>query len=108
MAKDQFKAKTKVESLTSRFAVLPLLEKGEDSLCVDANFNFLLVKKSRLVEYADVALPETFDQKLFEQAKERAKNFLPADSKKVEGLVTYLKNNGAKGFQEALDKALAN
>lgn len=108
MAKDQFKVKVKSEALTTRFQVLPLVEKGEENLCVDANFNFLVVSKARLDEFAEIALPETFDQQLFEQAKLRAKQYLPADPKKVEGLVVFLKNNGAKGFQEALEKSLAN
>jgi hypothetical protein len=108
MAKDQFKQKVKIEALTTRFSVLPLIDKGEDALCVDANFNFLLVSKAKLAQYTEIALPETFDTKLFETAKEKARAFLPKDNKKIEGLVTFLKANGAKGFQEALDKALAN
>jgi len=48
MAKDQFKTKTKEAALTSRFTVLPLVEKGDQFLCVDANFQFLMVKKERI------------------------------------------------------------
>jgi hypothetical protein len=108
MAKDQFKVKVKSEALVSRFSVLPLIDKGEESLCVDANFNFLLVKKSRLEEFSSMALPETYDTQLFEQAKTKAKPHIPADQKKLDGLINFLKSNGAKGFEEALNKAMAN
>ena len=108
MAKDQFKQKVKIEALTTRFGVCPLIEKGEDMLCVDANFNFLLVSKAKIERYKLVALPETYDSQLFETAKEKAKVFLPKEQKKIESLVSILKANGLKGFQEAYDKAIAN
>ncbi len=107
MAKDQFKKEVKVTALTSRFSVLPLIDKGDSSLCVDANFNFLLVKKERLNFYAEMALPETFQEELLKQAIEAAKPHLPSDPKAVERLVLFLKQKGTQGFADELTKALS-
>ena len=108
MAKDQFRDKQKVVSLTSRFEVLPLLEKDDEFLCVDANFNFLAVKKARLEQYNGMALPETYDSKLTAAAKLAAKSYLPQEQKKIDKLVFHLKNKGVAGFLDELNKHLAS
>lgn len=107
MAKNQFKEKSKVTSLTSRFTVLPLQDKGDEYLCVDANFQFLMVNKKKLEEYENLALPEVVDPKLHEAAILAAKTHLPADVKVVERLRTHLKTKGLDGFSAELEKALA-
>ncbi|MBN1552022.1 hypothetical protein JW979_11150 [bacterium] len=108
MAKDQFKVKTKVKDLVSRFSVIPLVEKGSDFLCVDANFNFLLVSKAKLEQYAEFALPETFDKTLSERAREAARQYLPGDQGKIDALIQHLKQKGIEGFGDVLAKALEN
>lgn len=106
MAKDQFKAKTKEAALTSRFTVFPLVEKGDQFLCVDANFQFMMVKKERLEEYENLALPEVINMDLHEQAIQAALDFLPADAKEIEKLRFHLKQKGPDGFEAELDKAM--
>ena len=107
MAKNQFKAKVKELSLTSRFTVLPLVEKGDEFLCVDANFQFLMVSKSQMEEYSNLALPEVVNPALHKAAVEAAKPYLPEDAKIVERLRTFLKTKGAEGFADELQKAMA-
>jgi hypothetical protein len=106
MAKDQFKAKTKIKSLAPRFGVFPLIDHGEEFLCVDANFNFVAVKRWKIEQYSQFALSETFDKTISEQAQEAAKAYLPSDPKQVEKLVYHLKHNGADGFEEELQKMM--
>ena len=106
MAKDQFKAKTKAVALTSRFTVLPLIDKGDEYLCVDANFQFLMVKKERLEEYANLALPEVVNPDLHEEAMKAAREHLPGDNAAVEKLRFHLKQKGPEGFDSELEKAL--
>lgn len=106
MAKDQFKAKTKVESLAPRFGVLPLIDKGEAFLCIDANFHFVMVKRWKIEQYSQFAISETFDKTVAEEAREAAKAHLPADPKKVEQLIVYLKTKGISGFEEELQKMM--
>ncbi|HPQ39002.1 MAG TPA: hypothetical protein PLV45_01390 [bacterium] len=106
MAKDQFKAKTKETALTSRFTVFPLVEKGDQFLCVDANFQFMMVKKERLEEYENLALPDVINSDLHEKAIQAARDFLPADAKDVEKLRFHLKQKGAEGFEAELEKAM--
>ncbi len=106
MAKNQFKAKGKITSLTSRFTVLPLIDKGEEFLCVDANFEFLMVKKAKLEEYTNLALPEVVDPELHKNAISAAKTHLPADTKMVERLRTHLKTKGVEGFDGELAKVM--
>lgn len=107
MAKNQFKAKVKDISLTSRFTVLPLLDKGDEYLCVDANFQFLMVSKSQLEEYTNLALPEVVNPALHKAAMEAAKPHLPEDSKMLERLRMHLKTKGLEGFIDELEKATA-
>ncbi|MGB3976975.1 MAG: hypothetical protein WBM02_06140 [bacterium] len=107
MAKNQFKEKTKVTALTPRFTVLPLQDKGDEYLCVDANFQFLMVSKKQLEEFENLALPEVVDPVLHQQAIEAAKAHLPSDAKQVERLKTHLKTKGVDGFGAELKKALA-
>ncbi|MBN1295245.1 hypothetical protein JXA80_00600 [bacterium] len=106
MAKDQFKAKTKEVALTTRFTVLPLIDKGDQYLCVDANFQFLMVTKARLEEYENLALPEVVNDALHEQAVQAARVFLPSDSKQVDRLRQLLKTKGPEGFEAELQKIL--
>ena len=60
--KSQQKSKVKV-AVKERFSVLPLVEKGDEFLCVDAKNNFLVISKKSLELYPTFALPETFDAK---------------------------------------------
>lgn len=106
MAKDQFKTKTKDAALCTRFAVFPLIDKGDDFLCVDANFQFLLVSKERLEEYESLALPEMMNPDLHSKAVEAAKEFLPADNKMVDKLRFFLKQKGPDNFEAELDKLM--
>ncbi len=108
MAKDQFKTKQKVTALTSRFNVVPLIDKGAEFLCVDANFNFLMVQKQQLEKYTDMALPETYQDDLNKKAMEAALAHLPGDSKAIDRLKFHLKTNGIDGFEDELNKFLAN
>ncbi len=108
MAKDQFKTKQKVVSLTSRFNVVPLVDKGAGFLCVDANFNFLMVQKQQLEKYTDMALPETYQDDLNKKAMKEALAHLPGDSKKVDRLKFHLKTNGIDGFEDELTKQMAS
>jgi len=108
MAKDKIKAKAKVKPLASRFSVMPLVDKGEEFLCIDANWNFVVVKKTRLEQYSELALPETYQEELFREAMKKASEYLPSDSKKVDNLVYRLKQKGVTGFEEELNKALAS
>lgn len=106
MAKDQFKAKTKARLVSNRFGVMPLIDKGEEFLCVDANYNFLMIRKERIEMMAQIALPETYDAALYEKAKEAAKTYLPTDQKKFDLLVFFLKNTGATGFGDYYTKIM--
>jgi hypothetical protein len=108
MAKDQFKAKQKDKSLVSRFSALPLIDKGDDFLCIDANFNFLMVKKDRLEQFQHFALPEIFDPIISEQAKQAARTYLPKDQKQLDMLQAHLKNKGVEGFVDLYNKAVNN
>lgn len=107
MAKNQFKAKGKDLSLTTRFTVLPILEKGDQYLCLDANFNFLMVSKAQLEEYANLALPEVVNPTLHKAAVEAAKPYIPQDQKVIERLRTHLKTKGMDGFLDELAKTMA-
>ncbi|MCD4654715.1 hypothetical protein K8T06_12385 [bacterium] len=106
MAKDQFKSKSKDKSLTTRFTVLPLVDKGNEFLCVDANFQFLMVNKERLEEYTNMALPEVVNPKLHKEAIEAARQHLPADNKTVEKLRFQLKQKGPDSFLAELEKVM--
>ncbi len=108
MAKDQFKAKSKSKSLVSRFSAYPLIDKGDAFLCVDANFNFLMVDKGRLEEYKHFALPEIFDKNLSQKAREAAQQYLPQDAKKLDQLRVHLRLKGVAGFEDLYKKALEN
>ena len=107
MAKNQFRDKTKFASLTPRFTVLPLQDKGDEYLCVDANFQFLMVSKKQLEEFENLALPEVVDPKLHHEAIQAASAHLPADAKLIERLRTHLKTKGVEGFGAELKKTLA-
>jgi len=106
MAKDQFKVKTKDKSLTTRFTVLPLIDKGDEFLCVDANFQFLMVSKERLEEYTNMALPEVVNPALHSEAIEAARQYLPSNNKAVEKLKFHLKQKGPDTFAAELEKAM--
>ncbi len=108
MAKDQFKKVVKTTSLTDRFSVLPLIEKGDEFLCVDADFNFLMMTKDRIAEMDALALPELFDSEKKQKSIDAAKEYLPEDPKIVERLRKHLKQNGPKDFESELQKALGN
>lgn len=108
MAKDQFKTKQTIKSLTTRFNVLPLIDKGDEFLCVDANFEFLMVSKAQLERYTDMALPETYQEDLNKAAKKAALAHLPGDSKTIDRLRYHLKNNGPDGFEDELNKFMSN
>jgi len=108
MAKDQFKSKQKFKALCTRFKVVPLVDKGEEFLCVDANYNFLMVQKTQIDKYAEMALPETYRDDLNKLAMASTKDHLPKDPKKVELLKYHLKQNGIDGFEAELDKLVEN
>jgi hypothetical protein len=107
MAKNQFKVKGKITSLTSRFTVCPLEDMGDEYLCVDANFEFLMVRKAKLEEYHNLALPEVVDPDLHKKAIAAAKDHLPTDTKLIERLRTHLKTKGLEGFNGELEKVRA-
>ena len=92
--------------MTDRFSVLPLMEKGDSYLCVDANFNFLLLKKNTVEEYLALAIPQLFDTTENSEVIQQAKQYLPTDPKKLRQLILHLKQKGPNGFEDVLNKSM--